>query len=275
MISLLDIPEQCICRISVPSNKLLKTAATISAVESALWYASIKPQLVNVKPVKTDTIRYEEIQVFCLKITQTDNIYDIAREVFSNVKYPCLILMHYKNKFICAACQFSTGKTDYEKNVLKHIVFSHWIYPDDLSHAANIAMAKINCAFQAETFLNEIYTQIVHAIESFSLSGITKAHVDRLLKDMLGKCSPKRRDEILIYCTPYKKHFPTDNSLRTKYDRSKRTENYIYRYDVEDIWYSLRKYDATNKVIAGRRYRDVEDLIFSIDSKLELDNDWM
>lgn len=275
MIELFDIPQNCICNITIPTQKFFGDSELVDLVEGIQWYASLKPSLINAQPVKNSDIRYEEIQILCLKLTDTNNLYEIVRTIFKQVKYPCLLLIEYENKFLCGCCRFNAGKIDYDNNILKQIVFSHWIHPDFLSANAGKTIENINHALNKRTDLYDIYTEITHSIQNFSLNGITKAHVERLLKDLLGPCSAKKRDTILAYCTPYKKYAPTDTSKSAKYDRNKRTSNYTYRYDIEDIWYCLKQYEPTNAVVVGRRYKDIEDLIYSIDSKLNEYNDWM
>ena len=73
------------------------------------------------------------------------------------------------------------------------------------------------------------------------------------------------------YATPYKKHHLTERTVAAKYDKSKRTKSFTYSYDYEDIWYCFQKYEPSNKAIEGRRYRDIEDLVFSIDEKINND----
>lgn len=106
MLTLLNIPQKCICNKPIPLKSLFKKDNNINMVKSVLWYASIKPQLLNVKPVRTDSIRYEEIQVIYVEITKIKGMYSIAQEIFYNIKYPCLIIMKYMNKYTLSVCPF-------------------------------------------------------------------------------------------------------------------------------------------------------------------------
>lgn len=271
MLFLLNIPEQCKCKIDIPLSKIFadNDSEISMSVQSVQWRASLKPCLLDVKSVKSETIRYEEIQILYIELNNTEYLYDIAHTICKFIKCPCLLIMHYEYKFLFGCCQFNAGKINYDNNILRAINFSHWIYPDLLSDGAKKLLDKINQAINTKSDLYDIYTQISHSIENFRLSGITRAHIDRLLCDMMGGVSSKRRDEIMKYCSPYKKFSPTDKSLATKYNKSKRTSNYTYSYDREDVWYCLLNYEPTKKIIVGRRYRDIDDLIYSIDTKLE------
>ena len=268
MLNLLSIPEFCICNIHIPLEKVFPESPPKN-VQSILWYASLKPDFIKALAVKNEVNRYEEIQVISVVLTDMDSIYDITRRICKGIKYPCLLIFNYRDKYMCGVCHFNAGKISYSENILKNIRLSHWIHPDLLSVGAKKMIDTINRSLEAKSNLLEIYTDIVHAVENFALSGTTKAHVDMLLKDMLGNVSAKKRDEIMKYCTPYQKHFATDISIAAKYDKNRRTANYVYSYDYEDIWYCLMQYEPTRKAIVARRYRDIEELVFTIDTKLE------
>lgn len=60
----------------------------------------------------------------------------LSQHIFSKIKYPCILLIQYKEKFLLCSCKFDAGRIDYEKNILKSILFSHWVYPDIISSAA-------------------------------------------------------------------------------------------------------------------------------------------
>ena len=268
MLSLLDIPEQCQLDKLIPLDKFFAGSASVP-VKSLHWIASLKPGFLDVCAINTESIRYEEIQVFHLELIDTSDLFGIARTICKKTKYPCLLVMHYQNKYVFGCSPFRAGIIEHDNNVLRAIHLSHWIYPEMLSDGANNLIQNINRAISTCHSFDTMYTEITHAIEYFALAGITKAHVDRLLGDMLGKVPAKRRDEIMKYCTPYKKHGYTEKTVAAKYDKSKRSSSYIYRYDCEDIWYCLLNYEPTKRVIATRRYRDINDLIYSVDTKLE------
>ncbi len=271
MLHLLSIPEKCKCEIKIPQEKYFPdgNSAIALSIESIQWRASLKPVLLGVQAVKNESVRYEEIQIICIELNNTDYLYDIVHVIFKKVKYPCVLILRYQIKYMFSSCQFHAGKIEYDNNILHAITFSHWIYPELLSDGAEKFLETINQAISTQGDLFEIYTEISHAIENFKVSGVTRNHIDRLLRDMLGSVSAKRRDDIMKYCSPYKKFSPTAPTLAARYDKTKRTSSYTYSYDREDVWYCLQNYEPTKKVIAGRRYRNIDDLIYSIDTKLE------
>lgn len=277
MLNQLKIPDQCILDRETDKEKFFGGDKSNLAkfVRSIRWCANLKPGFIGAKPVRTSEVVYEEIQVLQVEIIDTEQLFSAASVIYKKTKYPCILIMKFGEKYCIGACPFTVGKINSDKNIMKMQAFSHWIYPDLLSPGANKFISAVNQSMEADDNLQSIYTRIYHAVQMFQLKGTTKTHVNKLLYDLLGKsnCSESKRNEILKYCTPYKKHMPTDGSLAAKFDSSKRTSSYIYRYDFEDIWYCLMQYTPTRKIIEIRRYRDIEDLVFSIDNKFE-DSMW-
>ena len=268
MLTLFKIPEQCALKINVFISKFLNPDSDVGqSVESIQWRASIKPEFTGITAVNNNTLRYDELQIVLITLVNTDFLFEVTRKIYKEIKYPCLLILNYQNKFLVSTCQFNAGKVDKDNNLLHAVNFSHWIHADLLSPGADRMICEINEAINEKSDLCHIYTKMTHAIQNFRLGGTTKAHVDRLLYDMCGRISAAKRDAIMKYCTPYKKHAPLDASRATKYNKAKRTSAYTYSYDYEDIWYCLMCCEETQEVIRKRKYRDIEDLIYSIDSK--------
>lgn len=147
-----------------------------------------------------------------------------------------------------------------------------------MSVSANKTLEKINHALCIETNLYDIYTQIVHEIENFSLShkGISKDTIDFILTDLIGNCSNEIKEKIFIDCTLHKKTISSyDGGIYDGAIIYGRLKEQVYYYDSEDVWYCLKNYDATNKVIIGRRYRDIEDIFYSVENKFLFYDDWV
>lgn len=268
MLTLFNIPEQCALKINVPLSKFMSPDSDIGqSVESIQWCASVKPEFTGITAVNSDIIRYDELQIFLINLVNTDFLFEVARKIYKKVKYPCLLILKYQDKFLVSTCQFDAGKVDRDNNLLHAVNFSHWIHADLLSPGASRMICEINESLNEKSDLYHIYLKMTYAIQNFRLGGTTKAHVDRLLYDIRGRTSATKRDAIMKYCTPYKKHAPLDASRATKYDKAKRTADYTYSYDYEDIWYCLMCCKETQEVIKKRKYRDIEDLVYSIDSK--------
>lgn len=268
MIELLNIPEEFYLKRKNPQNLIERIFSGDDSdirpyITRLEWVASIKPGVANIAPARTETTRYDEIEVISLEITDTQELYHICVPVCGAIRYPCLLVVQLRDRFLLGVCPFNAGKLDYDKNILRSMVFSHWIFPDLLSSGAKKLLSDISAQIVAKGDAESIYIAMKQCIQNFALSGLTKNHVIALSKDLAGMNCEK----LFASCIPYKKYSPVAAGARGKY--TARSSQYIYRYDTEDLWHAYMSDERIRTIIEKRRYRDMSDLIYSIDSKYE------
>lgn len=264
MIEILNIPEKCIVNRPVPKQKFWKNSNEIDseiyeAITAITWYASIKPGIVPVQPIVNEDETFEEIQIFEIGITESNQVFGIAKYICSKISYPCLLLIHNEEKFVFASCMIRNSRTDSQKNVLARPSISHWLHADYMSDKALSMINQISDALCSTCDIKTIYLQVTHAIQFYPLSGTTKAQAYELVKFLLGK----RSERVLKKCTPYIHHSPINSSMKAKYDKTARSKSYTYVYDYEEIWYFFMTCQETRDRIEKCRYRDIEDIIYS------------
>ena len=270
MIEWIEVPEKC--RFAVPKHinpaQIFRNQEESSfAINDIEWIGTISPVSAHVSVYKDERSTYEEIQIFCINLVETDDLYHTASIFFRTIRYPCLLIMKYNDKFLLSACAFEIGKRDTEQNILRRPSLSHWIHKDYCSVEANKFMSKINLHLNAEGSLKEVYLNILHEIQMFHLGGIySKQYLISIVKRLRGSCSSNFFDRVFRPCTPYKKYAPMSNSIKAKYEEKRQRQSYTYIYDSEDIWYSLVMEPSTEKIILARKYRNLEELVYRMDS---------
>lgn len=269
MIELLNIPEEFCLKRKNPQNLIERIFTGDDSnirpyITKLEWVASIKPGVANITLTRTETTRYDEIEVISLEVTDTQELYHICVPICRAIRYPCLLDIQFQDRFLLGVCPFHAGKVDYDKNILRQMVFSHWIFPDLLSSGARKLLSDISVEIVAEGDAESIYIAMKQCIQNFTLRGLTKNHVNALSKDLAGK----NWEKIFASCVPYKKYLPAAEGARGRY--SARSSQYIYRYDTEDLWHAYMSDERIRTIIEKRRYRDMSDLIYSIDSKYEV-----
>lgn len=262
LLSILTVPDGTKVNIDIPLATIYGDCEL--PVQKITWCATIKPTVCPVIPVVDDIHSYEEIQVIHVGLTDPSMLFEVCRPIYKAIRYPCLLLVQYQEKFVLGACPYKCGERDREENILNTLMFSHWLYPKQLSEKGKGFLQHVNGLLRETKNLKEMYMGIYHQIQFFALGGLTKNHVSKLVYDLTGK---KEIRGLFFQSTPYKKHFPVDDSVKTKYDATKRTKSYWYRFDTEDLWYALMSYEPTRKVILGRKYKDIDELIRVIDQK--------
>lgn len=260
--NILTVPERTKVNANIPLESIYGDRDL--PVKKITWCASIKPDVCAVVPVVDDTHSYEEIQIIHIELTDPSVLFEVCRPVYKAIRYPCLLLVQYQEKFVLGACPYRCNERDRKENVLSTLMFSHWLYPDQLSEKGKDFLRHVNELLMSVENLQELYTGIYHQIQFFSLGGLTKSHVSKLVYDLTGK---KEIRGLFSQSIPYKKHFPVDRTVKTKYDATKRAKSFWYRFDTEELWYAFMNYEPTKKVILGRKYKDIDELIRAIDQK--------
>lgn len=259
--------------IDIPSHYRISKEIPVSKFHSSLldnyilrltWEGNIKPPVSGVSPTLTESIRYEEIQFFHCELSIRDYIFEIERNISKEIKYPSVIEFQVGDATTIGTCEFDSNKTSRGENVLRSVVFSHWLHTDILSPEAQNMINTINIAIRKQTDMKDIYSTISGAVLNWKMGGTSKSHVGRIIYDLLGK-GKISVDKILLYCQPYEYHQIIPG--QPKYSIQNRTNTYTLIHDYEEIWYCLQKCPETKRVIETRQYRGVEDMFFSIDSK--------
>lgn len=268
MKKLLKIPKQSMLDRAIPLERLyLENVEEMQKkVESVQWVAIIMPQVNDVTAVVDGQKIYEEIHFIEVHTTDPSNQYDICVPIFKQIKYPTLTCIAYQNKRMFAACNFHPGKNNSNENILKSVLFSHWLYPELLSDGAKSFLQELNRAIIAKGSLGDIYNHICESILNFRVSGIMQGMISKLLYDMIGK---KSVAHLLDNCTPYKCYAPVNQSIYARYEKRDRSKPSVKHYDTEDLWYALHVNEKTRKVIEGWGYRNMEELIYRIMEKYE------
>lgn len=260
----IDVPEQFKLNSDIPLCNFISDMLN-PGIKSIIWCGKIMPSTKSLPLSKSNDEVFEEIEILRCELDNRDSLYEAGRIVFRKIKYPCIIEFHVDDATTIGVCKYCHGKIDTERNILKSLKFSHWLHPDILSPQAITMIEKINTLLK-EPNVNDIYRGVLDAIENYSIGGTSKAHSQRIILDLTGtrKTSP---DLILDFCQPYK-FYPSapENRYRSREERGSR---YILIYDYEELWRSFIINPDTRKSIEGRRYRDMEDLLASINSKIQ------
>ncbi|MCD7771666.1 MAG: DUF4391 domain-containing protein [Oscillospiraceae bacterium] len=276
MLDLIQIPDKYKLhmkqeRYDELKNRIFADGEIGSYVEQLAWIASIKPCLGDTIPVHSGNARYEELQVFHVVINNYQELYAIFDALYKAIRYQCLLIIQYKDRYIISACRFSPGKVNYDANVNRAKVFSHWIFPDNLSTGASKLIERINNAIANEGDLQIMYNSIFDAVRDFSIGGVSRPHVVRLVTHMIG--GKKVEDSFWEKCTPYKLHYLDGNGKAAQYKQ--RTKQFKYVFDTEDLWHAFLSDEKIKATINARRYRDIDELIQTIDERYDrLGGEW-
>ena len=268
MVSFLKIPENCIFD-KPKSNGLLKKfyedAATKRHVRQIEWIASIKPGFSAVSAVKNENLRYEEIEIFYIILSDLDSLYDVCRPVFRKVKYPCLLTLEYKDVVILSACPFAPGKQDYDNNILQQMVFSHCLFQDEPSEPAVRFLERMNVALNKEASLADIYQMVVNEISNFPLGGIVTSNY---LAGILEYVDKNVSFDVQTHLVYKQKHDRIGNQYERYHPKSRSKQGWN-AYDSEEVWHRLMQNEKGRNILQHRRCRDMETLMHRYEEWLD------
>lgn len=242
------------------TGKIVNTAAEndFNNISKVIWRGVLKPAIAGVEKTITDVIRYEEIQFFVITLNSRDGLYEATRMLCSKVKYPCVIEFHIDDVIVIGVCPFQSGKCNETENVHLSPYFSHFLREGFLSPQAERMVERINDAIKTKDSIGAIYQNICNAVISYQLGGHSKAHVRRLCTKLIGRCPAN----VMRVCQPYKYY---RYNAWEKYDKNRQKSACTLVYDDEELWYAFMRNAELKNVIEKRRYRDMEDMVTSID----------
>lgn len=254
---------------SVPLTKVFDSESIeLFDIAELIWLMSIKPAVRNVKSYVKDRVRLEEIEVLSLHINSmpdTEGYYRLLKQIHSQIRYPCVVFLEYKNKYKVVAWSFVDSVSSVDHNILRSKYETSWIYDPPCSERTKKCVTQLAAILlDGEGCIKELYEQVCRIIGNCYPQYIgSRQHLSRLAYDLSGK----KNHPVLNSVDCYKKY--EVKNPNAKFEKKEYGSSYKYVYEYEDIWYSFLQDEQLKRVIENRRYRDMEDLVFSIDLKYE------
>jgi hypothetical protein len=253
-----DIYEKVKKRIT---NKAVASSYDDS-VTGLTWVASFRPEETGVLSFEDDKRRYEEVQVFEMSVSSHKNIMPISRAVMGALSYPIVLLASFNGQYKVSIAKPTKKRGDDLLSI--HSLFqTFWFFPDaeNVSLITNNILEALDFSKYAYDSIYDFHMQLYTALSFYKAKGITKARLIRLLHWIGLKNDPCKR-EIIESCNPIK-FFPP-KYLVDGY-APERESNYLLLHDHEEVWYNLIKREKTQRFIAGRRIRTMEELLYYSD----------
>ena len=253
----------------IPAERLFDVD-TISQymISNVNWIMTIKPGIRNVSSFVDGRIRAEEIEVISLavgSIPDKSGYLSLLSQIHGKIMYPCVVLLEYLNKYKIATWKFFDSDRKTSGVALKSPYVSAWIRDPTTSEKTEQCVKRISdLLLNGEGNIKTLYDQICSAILNCAPQYIgSRAHLSRLLYDLTGKKNHPIQNEI-----DSRKRYEVKKQY-AKYQKKKYGSSYKYGYEYEDIWAAFMEDDQIQAIIKKRRYRDMEELVFQIDTKYE------
>lgn len=281
MLSLLKIPENCICNKNISLDKVF-TSKEIEQfeIESINWYASIKPCFINSQKVVDNTFRCEEIQVIVIKINKQDllldnseseKVYSMLKLVFRSIKYHMLLVINYADKYKLVTCRFKKGKVNSSDNILNSIIISDWIHREYQSEITSNMLNEISAAINSQEDLLTIYNRISNCVANCAQCKIRKRRALIYIDYLHTRIRPRLGIEVLKECSVYKVH-PL-NYKGSRYSKAELCKNYNFEYNAEEVWYCFMKNEELRASLQRKNIKNFTELDYYAYESISKNND--
>lgn len=261
------LPENCIKKLDIPLTKIFsKEDIENYNIQECLLYASINPDLMNIKKSEQNDSRYDEIHFVYLKINGLkihSDLYRIVQNIYKMIKYQVIVIFQLNDMYKIGGSFITPGKIDHEENIIKHFIFSQWIYenfePQDTLQFYKEVNEKITNAESADKLYSAIYTKISSLDNSIDTKNIKVSTIKKMLKKILPlDCCNKVTKDILENTFNYKIYKHSDGKQFSV------NENDVLKvYPIECFWHSLITNEVTKIIMDKRRVINYEDLFWN------------
>lgn len=269
-----NLPENCRVGYVIPADKIYHDPLWQEGQEPyIIWDYKLSPKATNILHDPRDSDSFQEIHFITLQLHENEDIADLYRysvALFRAVKYAVVLTVKYRNKQKVLCCTYRRGALDSDKNILVGLRMTAWIYPEDPSSRAKNFYTNVNALLKEKKPVSELYQEICNEVDLFRAVYINKSKTTLLMKDLLGRnlssAFTGKATDPFRFCTSFRFRPVLEQEGKYVVARSKR---YYVEFDCEDLWFAFRQDERFWRVIQGRRYSNIEELVYYIENKYE------
>lgn len=136
-------------------------------IDSIYFEYSLKPLILNIPKYEDDNVRYEEIQIFKVKINNENKCNKVCELLQKYIQYPMLIIVEHGNFIRINAAIKKINKVDNSKLIVDEMIYTDWINRENLTDKEifffkGLSISKLN----TNNLLN-VYKGYLNCIRSF------------------------------------------------------------------------------------------------------------
>jgi len=165
-------------------------------IDNIYFEYSLKPLILNISKYEDDNVRYEEIEIFKIKINNENKYNKVCEFIQKYIQYPMLIIIEHNNTIKINAAIKKINKVDNSKLVIDEMIYTDWINKDavtekeiDFLKSLSISKFNTNNLFTVyEGYINSIKSFIVAKYkDEFEVKSIDKVSKDIEILDKITK----------------------------------------------------------------------------------------
>lgn len=136
-------------------------------IDSIYFEYSLKPLILNIPKYEDDNVRYEEIQIFKVKINNENKCNKVCELLQKYIQYPMLIIVEHGNFIRINAAIKKINKIDSSKLIIDEMIYTDWINFESLKEKEISFFKSLNISQFNTNSLFDIYNGYINSIKSF------------------------------------------------------------------------------------------------------------
>ncbi|NRY63837.1 DUF4391 domain-containing protein [Clostridium beijerinckii] len=176
----LVLPKSCIINARMPKKAftdnpefdLRKEEKSIikEYIENIYLQYSLKPQLINIPKYEDEYIRYEEIEIIKIKITEQGKENKICDLIQKYIQYPMLIIIEFNELVKINAAIKKINKVEREKLSIEEMIYTDWINLNELTKKEKDFLRTLSINNVKTNNLFTVYEDFTNNVNSFNIS---------------------------------------------------------------------------------------------------------
>ncbi|OPJ62562.1 DUF4391 domain-containing protein [Clostridium oryzae] len=142
-------------------------------VEKITWKYSFKEENLNIKPLITEELDYEEIAVIEISLANDLKYKRIAEIVQMTIPYPLILIFTHKDRILINSAGKRINKADESRNTVENYVYSPWINLSALKGNELQFFEALNIRNFSFVNMYMFYNSFVDRLNVFNASVIT------------------------------------------------------------------------------------------------------
>lgn len=173
----LGLPKSCFINTRMPKKvftdnpefELKKEEKSIlkEEIDSIYFEYSLKPLILNISKYEDDNVRYEEIEIFKIKINNENKYNKVCELIQKYIQYPMLIIIEHNSSIIINTAIKKINKVDNSKLVIDEMIYTDWINKDEITEKEIDFLKSLSINKLNTNNLFTIYEGYVNSIRNF------------------------------------------------------------------------------------------------------------
>lgn len=139
-------------------------------IDSIYFEYSLKPIILNIPKYEDENVRYEEIEIFKVRIHNKNKCNKVCELLQKYIQYPMLIIVEYDDFMRINAAIKKLNKVDNSRLIVDEMIYTDWIDKDNLTDKDISFLESLSINNFNTNNLSSVYDGYLNSIRSFIVS---------------------------------------------------------------------------------------------------------